>query len=60
MRTLISTALVPLDGVMEAPGGETGHRNAGWSFRHVAYANGVQLNIFDVVRRDGTAGRATP
>lgn len=35
MRTLIITALVSLDGVVEAPGGEGGYRNAGWSFTHV-------------------------
>lgn len=31
MRTLISTAFVSLDGVMEAPGGEPGYRNSGWT-----------------------------
>lgn len=35
MRTLIITALVSLDGVVEAPGGEGGYRNAGWGFTHV-------------------------
>ena len=37
MRTLIVTCLVSLDGVAEAPGGEDGYRNAGWSFREVAH-----------------------
>lgn len=31
MRTLIITAFMSLDGVMEAPGGEQGYRNAGWT-----------------------------
>lgn len=33
MRQLIVTAFVSLDGVMEAPGGEPGYRNSGWTFR---------------------------
>ena len=37
MRTLISTAFVSLDGVMEAPGGESGYRNAGWTFKSVDF-----------------------
>ncbi|MFD5319964.1 dihydrofolate reductase family protein [Streptomyces sp. NPDC127098] len=37
MRTLISTAFVSLDGVVEAPGGEPGYRNAGWTFKEVEY-----------------------
>jgi len=37
MRTLISTAFVSLDGVMEAPGGEPGHRNSGWTFKDVEF-----------------------
>jgi dihydrofolate reductase len=35
MRTLISTAFVSLDGVMEGPGGEPGYRNAGWTFKGI-------------------------
>lgn len=31
MRTLIHTAFMSLDGVMEAPGGEPGYRNTGWT-----------------------------
>lgn len=31
MRQLIATAFVSLDGVMEAPGGEPGYRNSGWT-----------------------------
>ncbi|MFD5655261.1 dihydrofolate reductase family protein [Streptomyces sp. NPDC127039] len=37
MRTLISTAFVSLDGVVEAPGGEPGYRNSGWTFKLVDF-----------------------
>ncbi|MFG3258916.1 dihydrofolate reductase family protein [Streptomyces sp. NPDC048172] len=37
MRTLISSAFVSLDGVMEAPGGEPGYRNSGWTFKEVEF-----------------------
>ncbi|MFJ8085553.1 dihydrofolate reductase family protein [Streptomyces sp. NPDC096205] len=37
MRTLISTAFVSLDGVVEAPGGEAGYRNAGWTFKDIDF-----------------------
>ncbi|MXG28118.1 deaminase [Streptomyces sp. YIM 132580] len=37
MRTLISTAFVSLDGVVEAPGGEPGYRNSGWTFQDVEF-----------------------
>ncbi|CAM5636959.1 dihydrofolate reductase family protein [Streptomyces microflavus] len=37
MRTLLSTAFVSLDGVMEAPGGEPGYRNSGWTFKDVEF-----------------------
>ena len=37
MRTLIVTSFVSLDGVMEAPGGEAGYRNAGWTFKDVEF-----------------------
>jgi dihydrofolate reductase len=36
MRTLIVTAFVSADGVMEAPGGGS-HRNAGWTFKDVPF-----------------------
>ncbi|GHC85304.1 deaminase reductase [Nocardiopsis terrae] len=35
MRTLIVTAFVSVDGVMEAPGGEPGYRNSGWTVNAV-------------------------
>ncbi|MFD6415914.1 dihydrofolate reductase family protein [Streptomyces sp. NPDC060194] len=37
MRTLISSAFVSLDGVVEAPGGEEGYRNSGWTFKDVDF-----------------------
>jgi dihydrofolate reductase len=37
MRTLITTAFVSLDGVVEAPGGEAGYRNTGWTFKDIEF-----------------------
>jgi dihydrofolate reductase len=37
MRTLIYTAFVSLDGVVEAPGGEPGHRSSGWTFQDIEF-----------------------
>ena len=37
MRTLISSAFISLDGVMEGPGGEPGYRNTGWTFKDVEF-----------------------
>ncbi|MCF7552390.1 MULTISPECIES: dihydrofolate reductase family protein [Pseudonocardia] len=37
-RMLISTAFVSLDGVVEAPGGEPGYRNSGWT------ADGIEFD----------------
>lgn len=37
MRTLIVTAFVSADGVMEAPGGGDGYRNVGWTFKDVEF-----------------------
>lgn len=34
---IIVTAFVSLDGVVEAPGGEPGYRNAGWTFKDVEF-----------------------
>jgi dihydrofolate reductase len=36
-RMLISTAFVSLDGVVEAPGGEPGYRNAGWTAEGIEF-----------------------
>jgi dihydrofolate reductase len=41
MRTLISTAFVSLDGVVEGPGGEPGYRNSGWTFKDVEFVPGA-------------------
>jgi hypothetical protein len=37
MRTLIVTAFISLDGVMEAPGGEDGYRNTGWTSKDMDF-----------------------
>lgn len=37
MRQLIITAFMSLDGVMEAPGGESGYRNTGWTFKDIEF-----------------------
>ncbi|OAR26895.1 deaminase [Streptomyces sp. ERV7] len=37
MRTLISTAFISLDGVVDSPGGEPGYRNAGWTFKDIEF-----------------------
>lgn len=37
MRKLIVTAFVSTDGVMEAPGGEAGYRNSGWTMSSVDF-----------------------
>jgi len=37
MRTLISSAFISADGVVEGPGGEPGYRNSGWTFKDVEF-----------------------
>ncbi|MFE1292372.1 dihydrofolate reductase family protein [Streptomyces sp. NPDC058751] len=37
MRTLISTAFISLDGVVDSPGGEPGYRNSGWTYKDVEF-----------------------
>ncbi|MCE7010954.1 dihydrofolate reductase family protein [Kibdelosporangium philippinense] len=37
MRTLITTAFVSLDGVIEGPGGEPEYRNTGWTFKDIEF-----------------------
>lgn len=37
MRTLISTSFLSLDGVIECPGGEPGHRSTGWTFKDIDF-----------------------
>lgn len=41
MRTLISSAFISPDGVVEGPGSEPGYRNLGWTFGRV----GSSLNL---------------
>ncbi|MET0133364.1 MAG: dihydrofolate reductase family protein [Kibdelosporangium sp.] len=41
MRTLITTAFVSLDGVIEGPGGEPGYRNSGWTFQDIQFDEAV-------------------
>ncbi|MFF8836312.1 dihydrofolate reductase family protein [Streptomyces sp. NPDC015130] len=37
MRTLITSAFISLDGVVEGPGGEPGYRNSGWTFKDIEF-----------------------
>jgi len=37
MRTLIVTAFMSLDGVVDSPGGEPGYRNTGWTFKDIEH-----------------------
>lgn len=37
MRTLISTAFISVDGVVQGPGDEPGYRNSGWTFKGVEF-----------------------
>ena len=41
MRTLIATAFVSLDGVVEAPGGEPGYRNSRRTFNDIEFDEGA-------------------
>ena len=41
MRTLIYTAFVSLDGVVQAPGGEPDHRSTGWTFKDIEFVPGA-------------------
>ncbi|NBM17726.1 dihydrofolate reductase family protein, partial [Streptomyces sp. GC420] len=54
MRTLISTAFISLDGVVEAPGGEPGYRNSGWTFKYVEFLP----EAFDIKGREQTEATA--
>ncbi|MGY0489532.1 dihydrofolate reductase family protein [Streptomyces sp. WG-D5] len=54
MRTLISTAFVSLDGVMEAPGGEPGYRNSGWTFKGIDFLP----EAFEIKGREQTEATA--
>ncbi|MEU3274884.1 dihydrofolate reductase family protein [Saccharomonospora sp. NPDC006951] len=54
MRTLIATAFVSLDGVMEAPGGEPGYRNSGWTFQGIEFDE----NAYEIKGREQGEARA--
>ncbi|MEV6118761.1 dihydrofolate reductase family protein [Streptomyces sp. NPDC052109] len=54
MRTLISTAFISLDGVVEAPGGEPGYRNSGWTFKDVEFVPEA-FEIKEREQREATA-----
>ncbi|EME63388.1 dihydrofolate reductase family protein [Amycolatopsis decaplanina] len=53
MRTLIATAFVSLDGVVEGPGGEPGYRNSGWTF------NGIEFDEVAYELKGREQGEAT-
>ena len=48
MRTLISTAFVSLDGVVDSPGGEPGHRSTGWTFKDIEF----RPEVYDMKTRE--------
>lgn len=48
MRQLIITAFTSIDGVMEAPGGEEGHRNSGWTMSSAEF----DPEVFDLKTRE--------
>src|ERR1051325_560839 len=54
MRTLISTAFISLDGGREAPGGEPGYRNSGWTFKDVEFLP----EAFEIKGREQTEATA--
>ncbi|QKV90535.1 dihydrofolate reductase family protein [Streptomyces sp. NA02950] len=54
MRTLISTAFISLDGVVEAPGGEPGYRNSGWTFNDMEFLPEA-FEIKDREQKEATA-----
>lgn len=37
MRPIVYTAFMSIDGVVEAPGGEPGYRNSGWTFQDIEF-----------------------
>lgn len=41
MRTLVYTAFVSLDGVVQGPGPEPGYRNGGWTFEDIEFREEV-------------------
>ena len=54
MRTLIYTAFVSLDGVVEAPGGEPGYRNSGWTMKDIEFS----ADAYEIKGREQTEASA--
>ncbi|EWT00737.1 deaminase/reductase [Intrasporangium oryzae NRRL B-24470] len=54
MRSLISTAFISLDGVVEAPGGEPGYRNSGWTFKDIEF----ESEAYDIKGREQSEAAA--
>ncbi|MET0526385.1 MAG: dihydrofolate reductase family protein [Nocardioides sp.] len=54
MRTLIVTAFVSLDGVIDSPGGEEGYRNTGWTFKDIEH-DADSYEIKDREQQEATA-----
>ena len=54
MRTLIYTAFVSLDGVVEAPGGEPGYRNDGWTYKDIEFS----MDAYEIKGREQTEASA--
>jgi dihydrofolate reductase len=54
MRTLIVTAFVSLDGVIDSPGGEEGYRNTGWTFKDIKH-DADSYEIKDREQQEATA-----
>jgi dihydrofolate reductase len=54
MRTLIYTAFVSLDGVVEGPGGEPGYRNTGWTVNDIEFS----AEAYEIKGREQTESTA--
>ena len=54
MRTLIVTAFMSLDGVVDSPGGEEGYRNTGWTFKDIKH-DPESYEIKDREQKEATA-----
>ena len=50
MRTLIASAFVSLDGVVEAPGGEAGYRSSGWTFKDIEFDPAAYRIVLEAVK----------
>ncbi len=54
MGTLIVTAFMSLDGVVDSPGGEEGYRNSGWTFKDITH-DPDSYEIKDREQKEATA-----